>query len=55
MMAEWEKEEQLPFAVSLARVGKVTCASLHPSCSLLEEIGPWCGGGEEKIGGSGWC
>lgn len=32
-----------------ARVDKVTRASPHP-CSILEEIGPWRGGGEEKLG-----
>lgn len=53
MMGEREKEEKLLLAMSLARVDKVTCAS-H-LCSILEEIGPWCGGGEEKIGGSVWC
>lgn len=46
MMAEWEK---LLLAMSLTRVDKVTCAFPHP-CSILEEIGPWGGGGEEKMG-----
>lgn len=48
MMTEWEKEEKLLLAMSLARVDKVTCASSHP-CSILEEIGPWCGVGKRKL------
>lgn len=54
MMAEWEKEGKLLLAMTLARVDKVTCAFPYP-CSISEEIGPWCGGGEEKLGGSVWC
>lgn len=51
-MAEYD--EKLLLAMCLASVDKVTHISPHPCC-VLEEIGPWCGGGEEKIRGSGWC